>query len=227
MSLHLLTRYGLTKAVTLPPSGDAPDIVSSASGADGALLTSHDVDMPSGSGGHILVVTRTARSSGSPTTSAPEGWEKITDGSNATGELSAFVRQADGSEGGSVTFSSSLAVSISWVSLRVSGASNSSPAEAADGEYNSSDLPSLSPTGGEAAYRWIAVYSHRRGAVISAAPTEYANLITVATGGTTTLHCGLGVADRALTAATEDPGQFTVTGSPAIEYTATIAVRPA
>lgn len=85
------------------------------------------------------------------------------------------------------------------------------------------DPPTLAPADGSQDYLWFAAAASSI-TTVTGAPTNYTNL-QAPTSGTTLGGSVLGVAQRALTAASENPGTFTGGGSNGAS--ATVAVAPA
>lgn len=91
------------------------------------------------------------------------------------------------------------------------------------------DPDPITPTGGSKDYLFL-VFLAMDGETqtISQAPTNYVNLIAFnsGTGGSAATNCRVGSAERALTAASDDPGAFT-SDAPGAGWTAfTVAVHP-
>ncbi|MES2144754.1 MAG: hypothetical protein V4516_10455, partial [Pseudomonadota bacterium] len=113
---------------------------------------------------------------------------------------------ASGSEGASVTFTTTNSVSSSYVSIQYSGWQGTPEKGTAAGPTTSTnaDSPAITPSTGSDSYTFIAVFRDNGTVVATVAPTNYGNLKT-STQGTLCIS----TADRALTASTEDPSTFT------------------
>ena len=157
----------------------------------------------------------------------PSGWTSVIAAPSGASDcrLEARYRIADGSEGATITVTHT-SKKTAWESMRITGHNSSAPAAAvANGEGDDRDPPALTPSWGAKDTLWLAVYSFaetQSGAMTY--PTNYTNGVTrAATSGSQ--YVGISHAQRALNAASENPGAFTPTdfwGSLA----ATIAIEP-
>ena len=188
--------------------------------ADG---TSHTVNLPTGivSGNLLLAMF----SLSTPATATwPAGWTELYDTASA-GTLmgSGAYRVADGGEGASITVTTSIGGEGSYNTYRISGQHASSAPEvgtSATGSSTTPDPPAVTPTWGSADTLWFAVMHHDF-CTVTTAPTNYTNLL--AQDGATPVTAS---ARRALAAADENPGGFTVSAADAW-VAQTCAVRPA
>ncbi len=108
------------------------------------------------------------------------------------------------------------------VAYRISGADEVDVTSVTGGSDSSPNPPSHTPVGGSQDYLWIAGAMSSRSSTITVAPTNYSNFLAT---GLVTGSPGLGTAERALTASSEDPGVFTSSVSKDW-VTFTIAVHP-
>lgn len=174
--------------------------------------TTHTVTLPAGVvvGETILYV---ASIKGGPGTAVPAAvWSilrSIKVGSDI--ELLVAYRKADGTEGGSTTFTTTNTKSSAHIAFRVDGTdAASAPPQCSAGAQGSSgsiNPDSFSPSGGAQDYLWLPVgcllKSHA--SAITAAPSGYSNFTSKIDGSNTTVA----TAEKLLNAATEDPGIFT------------------
>ena len=184
--------------------------------------TSHVLTMPAGiAAGDLLIAFFS--SSGPSTQTYSGSWAELYD--MATGATLAGVGVWLTAAGGdTLTVTSSISVDAMHVIYRISGQHASSAPEAgtsATGNSANPDPPTLSPSWGSETTLWLAAMHHDAG-TISVIPTNYTDSIKKDDAGSPII----GTARRALTAASDDPGTFTVS---AIEawVAQTVAVRPA
>lgn len=147
------------------------------------------------------------------------GWTALFAGmNNSSTYLRAYVKVAAGSDTATVTNTS--AQNSSAVTYQVDSWSGVLANVAFATAATVSDPPSLTPAGGSADYLWFAAAASFSGTA-TAAPTNYTNLQAFSASAN---PLG-GVAQRALTAATENPGTFTGI-STSFADSCTIAVPP-
>lgn len=193
-------------------------------------VTSHSVSLPAGIvAGELLMIFFCC--DGNPTITNPGGWTQLINAPAASNNARLYVgyRKATGSEGGSVTVTTSAAEDSNHISIRVSGAADPTVTapQASTGATGSDANPnpdSLTASGGTQDYRWLAIEGHDRSRTTDAIPSGYSSVQAVASGGAQ--GSGVAVATRTSTSATEDPGTFTI--STGDEWRAhTIAIHPA
>lgn len=159
-------------------------------------------------------------------TSVVSNWNGFTQGdwgasTSASGGWA--YKWAAGGETGTVTLTTT-SERQTWSMRCIRGAHSTSAPEGAAVSGNSTDPdpPSLTPSWGAEDTLWLAVVEIDDVTVPTAAPTNYGNFETIA-GATSSASQAL--ATRALNAATENPGVFTMTTE---QWRAqTIAIRPA
>lgn len=163
----------------------------------------------------------------------PAGWteffSKNSSGASANCEVHAAWRKATGGET-TVDFTSVDSEKSSHISYRISGAADPTvtPPEASAGVASNTANPdpdSISPAGGSKTYLFIAAHGHdQQSTTVDAIPAGYSGGLTSYTG--TAGGTGMGTAQKAATAASEDPGTFTLSGAKnGVHFT--IAVHPA
>lgn len=197
----------------------------------GSSVTSMPVAIPSGAAGDLIWALSSVRNTGGWT--APSGWTEFgSQDSGGVGELTAFWREADGSEGATATWTATVGTTAVWIVGRTAAAEwdgasapeiNTTSSGGTPG--TNPNPPSLTPSWGEAATKWLAVGGGAAETVtLSAYPSGYAAGLwsNLASGGAAAY---LGVASRTAETATEDPGSYT-TASSRWWYAATIAIRP-
>lgn len=167
-----------------------------------------------------------------PTYTAPGGWNAIEDFAfNPTlgAKLLVLEKIATGAETGTFNLDLSSSEQGAWVMDRISGAHASEAAdkgtlaEGASGANPNPPIVTAGWTGEENLFMAVAALSHGDSA-LTAPPTNYGNELFL--GGGTTTGAAIMIAYRALTADTDNPGEFTlVTGR---NWAAqTIVLRPA
>ena len=211
----------------------APAVASVTQTAFSSDTTTHNVSMPATvNAGDLLIVLFT--NDGSATVTTPAGWTPLA--STAEGShvrLSVYYKKAAGTEGGTtVNFDTSASEQAAAQVYRITDWHGTTPPEISTAATNAGstapDPASLNPAGwGVADTLWLAVAGQDRGNQLGTTtyPPSYTN-------GTSTVSsndnvcCRTLSARRALVAASEDPGAFTIPASE--QWVAfTIAVRPA
>lgn len=201
-------------------------------GNQASNATSHTVNLPSGIvAGNLLLVFFSSDGS-TVTHTFPAGWTKILAEAGSGQTNSVWSRFADGSEGATITVTTSALEQSSHTSYRLSGAHASTVPEgggSATGTSTAPDSTSLDPAAWATEDTlWFTVCvlngSSATAPRITAYPTNYTNgRSDISVGGN---GCVQGVARRQLAASSEDPGAFTSDTS--VTWRAgTVAVRPA
>lgn len=186
--------------------------------------------------GSLLILE--LRSNVADTHSTPAGWTMLilnntADASDDT--TSIWYRQADGTEGATVTVNGTASSKFTSVSLRISGHSNPATqapeiSAVATGTSVSPNSLSLSPTGGAKDYLWLTMAAYEGEQTDPPTfPTNYTLGQVAASSGTAGVvatNSRSASAGRQLNASSEDPGAYTISASD--DWTAvTIAVHPA
>lgn len=202
-----------------------------------AASASAVVNLPAGivAGDLLLVLHRSADGTALHAVSGG-GWTNLfNDNSDASNDrISLWYRQADGTEGATITITqtSSKFASLAW---RITG--HEDPAvqapEFATLVTGTSALPdpgAVTPTGGAKDYLflWMGGWEGEQTSPPAGNPTNYASPFGAdsGTGGAVATNCRVASASRALNAASEDPGSWTISASD--DWTATVlAVHPA
>lgn len=195
------------------------------------------VNLPAGiiAGETLLVLIRVAVAGaiGWPDAS----WNEMFDASDdaADDQMAMAWRKALGNEGATVTLSSGNGkfAALSW---RISGTRDPTvqapeKSTVATGTSTLPDPLSLSPTGGSKDYLWLWVggWEGEQTSPPTGNPANYTSNIIGAdsgTAGVTTTNCRVASATRNLTAASDNPGSWTISASE--DWTAyTVAIHPA
>lgn len=196
--------------------------------------TNHTVSLPSGiSSGDLLIIVF-AHTVSASTVTFPAGYTKFATATNNNADdqmVTVAYRQADGTEGASITVTTGTSGRSTHVTLRITGhenpATQAPEAATSTGDNLPSDPPNLTPTGGAKDYLWLAVGANSNSTPLSAAPTNYSDFTVITTGGSGGGACTSATGERQLNAASENPGAFTGAAATS-EYAAiTIAVHPA
>lgn len=214
----------------------ASPVVLSVTATEVATGTTHNIAMPATvDAGDLLLNAMTWNGDGSATTNGvPTGWAEDGEVNDAPfGYISLLVKEAVGDEDGSnVNFTTSPGAPVICHVYRIEAGSwdDSGTAAAAvqiggsaTGESTAPNPGSLTPGWGSAANLWIAVAQSTEDRTFTAVPTGYTdagqNQLTGADG-----ELSLNTAYRTNTAASEDPGAFTMPSG--FWLAATIAVKP-
>jgi hypothetical protein len=168
---------------------------------------------------------------------AISGWTRFLDVALTTGSgaaLHGFWKKSDGTESGTVDMTTTTSTRVASVCYRIAGATDPTvtpPESAGTTQANTvnPNPPNLAPAAGSKDYLWFALFASSHGRITSSVPAGgYGDSQTTGPNNGTATNIGIGVADRAATAASEDPGTFTTTGT-GVEETAaaTVVVHPA
>jgi hypothetical protein len=208
-----------------------PTVLTENGGTNTTPGTSHDINLPASiaAGDLLLAAIATDRSS---TTTWPAGWTELDDGLNSasTNALSIAYRIADGTEGSTVTVTTSASGATAHRSWRIAGHDPGTPPEvAAQGGLASvnPNPPVLNP--GAWAVEdtlWFALASWRAGATVSAYPSGYGSGVSsVAASGGGSNGVGVAGARDINTTSQVNPPTYTISSSNAWRA-ATVGVRP-
>ena len=233
LAIALVLLFSFSLVMTVPVLA-APAVASVTETAFGTDTTDHYVNMPATvNAGDLLIVLFT--NDGSNTVTTPGGWTRLA--SNANGlvvRLSVYYRIAAGTEGSTtVNFVTSAPQQAAAQVYGIDSWHGTTPPEistAATGVSTRPNPASLNPAGWDVANTlWLAVAGQDRGdqSGTTAYPALYTDGVsTQSSDPAMTGVCRTHSARRALAAASEDPGAFTI--PVAEEWVAfTIAVRPA
>jgi hypothetical protein len=207
-----------------------PVVSSVANSNDTANTLSRNATLPASIvAGNLIVAFIAADLASSATTiTMPAGWtDKATQQFGSVVRCSVFARVADGTEGATVTITTSASEACAWHFYNISswfgaaaGCEVGTPAAA--GSTNP-DPPSLTPSWGAADTLWLAGAGNDGNVAVTAGPASYTNFVN--TRWANTAGCGVSSARRELNTATENPGVFTMTTEQWVAHT--VAIRPA
>ena len=197
--------------------------------------TSHVVDLPANihSGELILIILDKGSTAG--TFNSLAGWTELLDENLGNG-IAIWVRDADGSEGATVTFTHTTSTRSARIAYRIAGAQSAAArapelSTVATGSSGAPEATTCTPTGGAKDYLWISFFGCGGEEAdddtwCNTAPTNYGNLLQKACGvAGTNLGGIIAAATRSLNAASEDAGAFSQDG--ALAWRAyTIAIHP-
>lgn len=209
-----------------------PVFESKATSVSSSSLTTHTIDTPAGvvSGDLLIAFIALENETGSPQFSSwSDGFTEIKDkttGGGAGASVGVAYKVSDGTEGANITVDSVDAERAAHAMYRYS---NFDPAIApeisagASGLSAAPDPDSLTPAGGAKDYKFMVFCAFEKDdETITGFPTNYGSNQTnhsMFSGAT------IGIADRDLNAASEDPGAFSMSGSK--EWQAfTLAIHP-
>ncbi len=195
-----------------------------------STTTTHVVSLPTGvQVGDLLIIMLTMGSTATNTISKPTGWEDLFNNGASNRKSAAFYRVATGSEGGTVSVTSSVAEKSAHQSFRIDNYQGVPEAIAANGGSATPDVGSLAPSWGADDALWIAFEGHRNSTVtVTVEPANYVNSLSSFTGSptNTTAEARCTTLRRELNASAEDVGAFTISSS-GNWVAATIAIRAA
>lgn len=202
-----------------------PEVVSSANSSQNSDVTSHPINIPSGSGGRLILFFA---NDGNATVSGLSSWnllQESTDNAGWRGRV--YERSSTGSD--SLTITTSAAEASAAICFRVSGAGAPQSAKLFQSTSTTDrPLPSLTPSGGSKKYLWLVATmpGNANDATVPTKPSaDYANTIDVI-GGTTSGGARVSASHRKLESASLSPPPFTTPYSTA-SYGYTVAVPPA
>lgn len=207
-----------------------PQVEATENSVESSSTTLHTVDLPSGiQAGEILIVFFSMRYDA--TITWPDGWiqffKRVRTGANFD-TLAIAWKKATGSEGSSITVTTSSGRSSAHISYRISGAEDPEAqapeaGSGSDGYSSSCSTGSCTPTGGAKDYLWIAVKEHNGIATVSAYPENFTDGENYNSYGSDNVNCG--VARRELNASTHATVNFTLSASAGF-VGAMVAVHP-
>lgn len=202
-----------------------PVVEATASSTETTATINHSVALPAGivSGELLLALVGGRQFFGN----IPSGWSRpafLSHSSNAdVTDIQVLQRTADGSEGSTLSFTSSNSSKSAHSVLRISGWSSLEISTQAEGASTTPNSPLFTPSGGEDDYLWIPITGTQH-TEVTAAPTDYSGLLSSFTGSSTG-DAAIGAANRSLNASSENPGGFTQ-ATDTRWVAATIAIAP-
>jgi hypothetical protein len=192
-----------------------PTVLASATSYSGSGMTSHNVTLPSGvKSGYLLVMLVGGYGGTYVTITWPTGWTELAQ-NNTSGYCSGVAyRFADGTEGASATLTTSASISTARQVLAIAEYKGIPEIATSDkGTTANPDSPILTPSWGSDATLWITAFGGGNSAsrTMSSYPDDYSG--GQYTESTPSGYAEVGSAYRELTAASEDPGQFILSGT--------------
>lgn len=221
--------YGLLLGSSAPLSGFPVYISNTATELGGADATSHLVQMPAAvSSGDLLIAL--IASDGVATVSTPSGWTSLITQAAVGASGSVFYKVAAGTEGGTtVDFVTSSAERMEAQVARIQAGTFQSVPEAAQANNGAGTTtpnpPNLAPSWGAANTLWIAATMTDNTRTVSVYPLPN-NQVRTANASTGTAFTTLASCSNDVSAASLDPGTFTINSS-STWVAITIAIRPA
>lgn len=206
----------------------APVIAATATSASESA-TSHIVSLPSGIVSGNRLVARFSSKAGADNAGFPLGWNKVFSvgvGGTTDAGLDCYYRDADGTEGASITVTTPGATDSAHIVDRITGHAATAPQAgiAASGTSANPDPPNLAPSWGAADTLWLGCISVKNDISVSAYPSNYTYVQTSkGSVAPSAVHCAS--AARQLNASAEDPGTFTISASNPW-WANTVAIRP-
>lgn len=222
MSNHLIG-FGAVEAVASFPvvAGTNNSLTASAS-------TTHTVSLPASiSAGDLLLIFLSTIEN---TYTTPSGWTQLFQVSGSSQNVFAcFYKVASGGEGASVAVTCGAAREGAHQSYRITGYTGSPESQtSSNGTDANPNPPSLTPAAGSGNYLWIAACgAYKSGSLtVSSSPSGYTNGFSdqSSTGGVSALVAS---ARKEAAGTVEDPGTFTLSGSPVSHRAATVSVKGA
>ena len=186
--------------------------------------TTHTVTLPVAQPGDLLLVFTTF--DGTPTITWPTGWTAHYNIGAATIRRQLYYRYADGTEGTSLTLTSSASEEMQARALRVTNANVTSAVEHVNtnGTSANPNSPSLTTTWSSRENLWLSVAHIDESVTTSAYPANYTIYQDTANSGGAS-GVTFAISGRTLTAQTDDPGAYTISSSK-FWFASTIAIRP-
>lgn len=216
----------------------SPAVATKTGGNNDTLQSTHTLNLPASiAAGDTLLMFFGHKDAAGATPGFPGGWTVLGEIEQAAGSLACLVpawRLADGTEGATISVTTTNTTRQAHCCLRITGAADptvtapTTQAGVAATNTNTPDPPNCNPAVSKD-YLFVAAFCSSAGRITSADPTNYTHSSqTNGSNSGTVTHAGVGVATRQLTAASDNPGTFTTTGGTTEETVAqTIAIHPA
>lgn len=205
------------------------EVKGTSSGSSSSGSTGHTVTLPNGIVAGELLIVILGVNRGDGISWGGTGFTEFFDvAKGGICELAFAYKKATGSETTiSVTTGDENAA---WTCYRIANAEDpaTQAPEASTGATGTSNTPnpdSITPTGGEKDYLFLAAHVNDDGRTTSVFPSGYSNGLSIESSEGAN-DCGVASAERLLTASSENPGTFTISSSDDW-VAATIAIHPA
>lgn len=226
-----MKRFLLLSILALTFGGSAqatfPTVAATNTSTTSPASTSHTLNLPTGiASGDLLIAIFAVNNN--PTVTWPTGWTQVVAkaGIGSSYRTEIRCRTADGTEGASISLTTSTSQTSAHGSYRITGQAGGAcetiavASTGAQGTSTTYDPDNLSP-GWTDDTLWLALGVPDGGVTVTGAPANYTNLLTSATADIAT-----GSSRRELNAASENPGTGTLSGFQ--DWDAfTLAVKPA
>lgn len=210
-------------------------IATSNTSQEDSAVSTHTVSLPSGITSGDLLLVGFGHATDTETPVFPAGWSLIVETDNAGGGtegLAIHMRRADGTEGSTITVTTTGTTRSTHVALRISGDDTGTTPETSSAIANNAppNPPSLTPTGGAKDYLWLAWGASSHAGTYTAFSTDYTYItplqIANSVSGSATRSIS-GLCARQLNASSEDPSAWSHDQSAAEMVAITMAVHPA
>ncbi len=200
----------------------SPSVVNSATTDGTSADSTPTINLPGSivSGNTLVALFRSAAGGA---IGFPAGWTELVDASadGADDQMAVAWRKADGTEGSTIDLTSGNGkfAAIVW---QISGATDptiTAPeiSTVATGTDDAPDPSTVTPTGGSKDYLflWLGGWEGKQTSPPSGNPTNYSGPLGASSGGpgSAASNCRVAGAHRELTAASEDPGSWTISAS--------------
>jgi hypothetical protein len=221
--------YTITKGSGNITASIHPVVAATNTSSTSPVNTNHVVNLPAGlTSGNLLMILFATRQS--TTVNTPAGWTQLFNDQFGAGEgkLAVFHKVSNGGEGASVTITTTGTVTSAHTSHRIVGVGTPVAGTTVTGSSANPNPPLLTPVAGSNMYLWFAVSGGRDttgGADFTATgyPSGYSGGLEK--GDNTGFGAGVASAYKLATAASEDPGTFTLSTTSAWGAN-TIAIPP-
>lgn len=208
--------------------GDFATVEATTTSATASANTSHTVALPSGiqSGELLVVFFNTGGTNVDHTT--PTDWTLLSSYA-ANGRNSIFWRIADGTEGTTLSVTTSGSRIATHAAYRISGVYAAGPIEGEWQAATSADPPNLTPSWGAKNTLWITFASSRRTDNTFSAPSGYGAQVDSESNSSSgsTSDVRFAAATQELNASSDDPATWGTTGTTNALKSGVLAVRPA
>ncbi|HMN06227.1 MAG TPA: PKD domain-containing protein [Flavobacteriales bacterium] len=179
--------------------------------------TTHTVALPSGiEAGDLLMIFWADANTVTTIPGTPSGWTNLYSGQWPSSNIRymAMYRVADGTEGNSINITAGAERSAHLAYRIAAGTYQGTPVASnmVTGNNTNPDPNNLTSGFGNVPTLWLAA-AHVTGTIWATAPTNYGGLVTSSTGNVGVDHAYMATATRKRSAASENPGSFTLDAS--------------